>query len=313
MKLRTSAILLTVIGATLLIGGTGCKQGDYYIGYVVENKAKTDDGTNRLEYFKDEKFDANRIVDDIWEAKVIPAILKQATDLTTVAEAVAQDPDAAGKSYGHREEGGNYPWNFIVKGAGRIVAVNTKTRKGTLTVDLPPYDGQPNATIWIGPIVTSYSIRDALDFISFTTGVEGASGTVYKFDTQVQFAEVSNALNARGNKAILLNLEPQICLKLTDASFESFKENQVPAQVSDQLRSLKDQACLPKAALEDTIKKQTGSAGEPYRDVILKAADASDTGKGQIAHFYGAFTHQKSGEIIITPVQLEIIAEEGQS
>jgi predicted lipoprotein len=304
-------ITLAFLGILLLMV-SGCKQGDYYLFYLVEEKEKKDIGQNRLEYFKEEKFDAEKIVADIWDSKVIPTILEQAVDLTTVLDAVAKDPEAAGQKYGHREKGGDYPWNFIVKGVGQIVTVNTQSRKGTLTIDVLPYDGKPDATIWIGPIITSYSIRDSLDFISFTSGVVGPSGAQYKFDTQVQFAELSNALNARGNKNILATLTPAMCFKLTEASFESLKEKKIPDNVLNKLNSLKDNACTPKEQFWEAVKKQIGAEAEQYQEDILKSADTSDTGKGQQVRFYGAFTQQKTGEIIIAPVQLEIV-KEGQS
>jgi predicted lipoprotein len=312
MRIFQRSALLIVLVSSLLLTGAGCKQGDYFLFYVVEEKPKQTEGTNRLEYFKDEKFDATKIVAAIWEDTVVPAILKKAVDLPIVMAAISSDPEAAGAQYGHREEGGAYPWNFIVKGTARVLSVNTKSRKGTLRIDLPPYDGQPDATIWIGPIITSYSIRDALKELSFTNGVAGSSGVKYTFDTQVQFAELSNALNARGNQNTLTALEPAMCFKLTADSFQSLQENQVPEAVITKLSSLQDQPCTNKDAFWNVIKQQAGAEVEQYQEAIFKAADASDTAKGREIRFYGAFTHQKSGEVVITPVQLEIGAE-GQS
>ena len=155
--------------------------------------------------------------------------------LATLLEEWQHGQDETGRHYGYREEGGDYPWNFLIKMDGRVVAVNTKSRKGTMSLDLPPYDGTPDVTVWIGPIITSYSIRDALNFISFTTGVKGASDTQYKFDTQVQFSELSNSLNRRGNQNVLAVLKPQMCFALTDASFEEFKKNNIPFEKEKKL------------------------------------------------------------------------------
>jgi predicted lipoprotein len=311
-KFRCLTLITLSLLGTFLLTILGCKQGDYYLFYLVEEKAeKKEEGANRLEYFKEEKFDADKIVADIWDSKVIPTILEQAVELTTVLDALANNPEAAGQKYGHREKGGDYPWNFIVKGEGRIITVNTKSRKGTLTIDVPPYDGKPDATIWIGPIITSYSIRDSLDFISFTSGV-GSSKVQYKFDTQVQFAELSNALNARGNKNILATLEPMMCFKLTEASFESLKEKKIPDNVLDNLNSLKDNTCTSKEQFWETVKEQVGGEVEQYQADVLKSADTSDTAKGRQVRFYGAITQERSGAIIITPVQLEFV-KEGQS
>lgn len=308
---RTHLLIIALL-SFMLLTCAGCKEGDYFLFYVVEQKPKQTEGTNRLEYFKDEKFDAVKIVEAIWQDTVVPAIRQKAVDLPIVLEALAKDPDAAGKQYGHREEGGDYPWNFIVKGAARVLSANTKSRKGTLSIDLPPYDGQPDATIWIGPIITSYSIRDALKELSFTNGVMGSSGVKYTFDTQVQFAELSNALNARGNQNTLAALRPVMCYKLTADSLQSLKENQVPEAVIAKLGGLQDQPCAKKDAFWNAVKQAAGAEIEQYQEALFKAADASDTTKGREIRFYGAFTHQKSGEIVITPVQLEFGAE-GQS
>lgn len=308
-KTRIFSILLMVLcTATLFLAG--CKEGDYFFFYLVKNKAPKAQGDNRLEYFKDEKFDADKIISDIWDKQVMPAIREKAVDLTTLLEKWEQNQDDAGKQFGYREEGGDYPWNFLIKMDGRVVAVNTKSRKGTMSIDLPPYDGTPDATIWIGPIITSYSIRDALNFISFTTGVKGASGTQYKFDTQVQFSELSNSLNRRGNQNVLAVLKPQMCFALTDASFEEFKKNNMPDAVIEKLNSLKNQACALETQLGETVKNLLGADAGQYQELVLKYADASETAKGKTVRVYGAMTPQKAKEI--TPAQLEFI-EEGQS
>ena len=301
-------LLLGIVSLTF----SACKQGDYFFFYAVEEEEKQEEGEKRLEYFKDEKFDADKIVEDIWENKVIPAIIEQAVDLRIVIDELAKDPEAAGEQYGHREEGGDYPWNFIVKSRARIVGVNTRSRKGNLSIDVPPYDGQADATIWIGPIITSYSIRDALDFISFTTGAVGSSGVQHTFDTQVQFAELSNSLNRRGNKDILINLEPEMCFKLTDDSLQRLEKKDEVAEVFSALKSLQSDACTFKEPFWESVKEQIGENAEQYQELIFKYADTNDTGKGKELRFYGAITHERSGKIIITPVQLEFV-EEGQS
>lgn len=301
-------MLMLLCASTLLLAG--CKEGDYFFFYLVKNKAPKAQGDNRLEYFKDDKFDADKIVSDIWDDLVIPAIREKAVDLTTLLEEWEHQPNEAGQHYGYREEGGDYPWNFLIKTDGRVVAVNTKSRKGTMSIDLPPYDGTPDATVWIGPIITSYSIRDALNFISFTSGVKGASGTPYKFDTQVQFSELSNSLNRRGNQNVLAALKPQMCFALTDASFEEFKKNNMPDAVIEKLNSLKNQACVFEPQFTDTVKNLLGADAGQYQELTLKYADASETAKGKTVRVHGAITPQKAKEI--TPAQLEFI-EEGQS
>jgi predicted lipoprotein len=295
-----------------LLTVAGCKEGDYFFFYAVEEEEKVDEGEDRLEYFKDEKFDADKIVEDIWESKVMPAITEEAIDLTVLLDAFAADPEAAGEQYGHREEGGDYPWNFIVKAEARVVAINTRSRKGTLSIDVDPYDGEADATIWIGPIITSYSIRDSLDFISFTTGTTGASSVNYQFDTQVQFAELSNSLNRRGNQNILVVLEPKMCYTLSDYSLEKLKGKEVPEDILNTLSGLNEGTCTSKDQFWEAVQDLIGEKAEEYQELIWKYADTNDTLKGKSIRVYGAITQERSGEIIITPVQLEIL-EEGHS
>ena len=304
-----SFLMLMLLCASMLLL-SGCKEGDYFFFYLVKNEAPKAQGDNRLEYFKDEKFDADKIVNDIWDDQVIPAIREKAVNLSTLLEEWEHGQDETGRHYGYREEGGDYPWNFLVKMDGRVVAVNTKSRKGTMSLDLPPYDGTSDMTVWIGPIITSYSIRDALNFISFTTGVKSVSGTQYKFDTQVQFSELSNSLNRRGNQNVLAVLKPQMCFALTDASFEEFKKNNMPDAVIEKLNSLKNQACTLESQFGDTVKNLLGTDAGQYQELVLKYADASETAKGKTVRVYGAITPQKAKEI--TPALLEFI-EEGQS
>lgn len=311
---RRILLALLIIAGACALTLTGCEQGDYFLFYVVEEEeAKEETGEDRIEYFKDEEFDADKIVEDIWDSKVMPTMLEQAHDLTEVMEAIANDPEAAGEQYGYREEGGDYAWNFIVKGTGKIVEVNTRSRKGTIAIDLPPYNNTADATIWIGPIIRSTSIRDSLDFLSFTSGVVGESGVRYIFDTQVQFAEVSNALNDRGNKAILKTLEPAMCFSLTEESLQDLQKKDMPEDMLAKLHELQGQVYTPESAFLDAIRQQIGAeATEEYQKYLLRYADTNATGKGKLLHFYGAFSLQEDGEVVITPVKFEFV-EEGQS
>jgi predicted lipoprotein len=59
-----------------------------------------------------------------------------------------------------------------------------------LSVDLPPYDGQPDLNIVLGTAIHGTALRDALPFIQFS-----------QFVNQVDFAKVASALNARAAKA----------------------------------------------------------------------------------------------------------------
>ena len=312
---RLLILMLSILGALLLILSS-CT--------IVKEEEEEGEGEDRIQYFDDKSLgsDAEKIVDDIWESKVIPTILEQAVDLRLVMDELAKDREAAGQKYGHREKGGEYDWNFIVKGEGRIVAIKKRAvGKGTLAIDLPPYDDKPDVPLLIGPVIRSLAIRDALDFITFTDGVEGSSGVKYMFKHQVPFAHLSNELNARGNKEVLAILEPEMCITLTDSFFtqvkreeESDPNKKIPDNVLDTLKSLADRPCPPEESFWEAVKNQVGEEAEQYKGLILKYADMSDMGKKRQIRFYGVITDDRPNpiKIEVIPVQLEFV-KEGQS
>jgi predicted lipoprotein len=127
---------------------------------------------------KDRAFDANAYVESIWDSKVTPA--------------VAGAADLAGLLRGKRED---LPAAFLVKGAGRVLRVDTASRTGLMLIDLAPYDGRPDAALQIGPVLRGTALRDALPFIQFS-----------QFVNQLEFARVGNALNDRVWKRALAKL-----------------------------------------------------------------------------------------------------------
>lgn len=127
-------------------------------------------------------FSAKAYVDAIWASQVLPTVQEQAADLPIVLAALKASPEAAKQKYGHHE--GQRPYNFLVKGEAKVLAVDTTLRSGTLKLDLAPADGQPDATIQIGPVIKGTSLRDALPFIQFN-----------QFTNQLEYADVSNELN----------------------------------------------------------------------------------------------------------------------
>src|SRR5512135_2178094 len=51
--------------------------------------------------------DPKTYVADNWASKIVPAVHDKATDITTVAAAIAKDPAAAGRQYGHQSGTGS--------------------------------------------------------------------------------------------------------------------------------------------------------------------------------------------------------------
>lgn len=122
-----------------------------------------------------ERFDARRFVDGVWDAKLLPAIQREAVDLT---EALARGPMKPGTA-------------ISVKGTARVLKATVGPPSGTLLVDLLPGDGRADAVLQIGPVVRGSSLRDATTVISFS-----------HFVNQIDFANVSSELNRRAVQAL---------------------------------------------------------------------------------------------------------------
>jgi predicted lipoprotein len=114
--------------------------------------------------------DAPAYVASIWDAKVLPYVRAHAVDVGGAMQA-AQGPG---------------PTQFLVKGEARVLRVDAGSRSGLLPVDIAPFDGRPDAAIQIGPAIRGTALRDCLPFIEFS-----------QFLNQLEFARVSNELNAR--------------------------------------------------------------------------------------------------------------------
>lgn len=134
-----------------------------------------------------EGFTGEKYVAEIWDDEVLPTYDEQAQDLPTLLALIAQDEQAAIDQYGHRS--GTGPYSFMVRGEGRVVALDTSSRSGIITLDLAPPDGTPDASMVIGPLIKvsqRSAVRDAVGFIQY-----GA------FTNQQEFADVATAMGER--------------------------------------------------------------------------------------------------------------------
>ena len=136
-------------------------------------------------------FDPDKMVADIWDAKVIPYLTSKSGDFKTVRELEISDAEAAGSKYGHKEKVGNSPWTLVVRLEGKIVSSNTESRAATIDVD-GDGDGKADATVQIGPAMRGTALRDSLDFVSFND-----------FTNQIDFAQFGKAFNTFANKTFL--------------------------------------------------------------------------------------------------------------
>jgi predicted lipoprotein len=117
---------------------------------------------------------------------VAACIVDKSVDIGTVLKALEQNSDAAQKQYAVQSSDGLY--NFMVKGTGKVIAANTASRNGTLSIELPASAGlkkQPTILVQVGPVMLGTAIRDSVGFINYN-----------QFTNQVQYAQVADALNA---------------------------------------------------------------------------------------------------------------------
>lgn len=144
-----------------------------------------------------DEFDANGYVDKIWASKVLPDFRGRAIELGALLADVAKDPDKAGEAHGHRESDGN-PWTYEVKGEGKVVAVDAASRHAIVSVELQTAAGPRKVDLQVGPVVFGTMLRDALPFIKFGD-----------FVNQIQYAQVSRALNDRASKGVRESFDPR--------------------------------------------------------------------------------------------------------
>ncbi len=128
-------------------------------------------------------FDPVSYVDNIWESKILPTIRDDSEDINFILEELFANKEVTEEKYGSRSGTGSY--SFMVKGRGNITKLNTKSRVGTLAIDLDK-DFNTEVFITIGPVIKKDSVRDAVKFIQFND-----------FVNQLDFAEVSRIIKTR--------------------------------------------------------------------------------------------------------------------
>lgn len=142
-------------------------------------------------FFDDKAFDPDKMVADMWDAKVVPYLTAKAGPLPEVRALARNSPEDAGAKYGYRQKEGTAPWTLVARVDGKVVAANTASRAATIDVDTDG-DGKADATVQIGPAMRGTALRDALDFVSFNT-----------FTNQIDFAKFGKAFNQHVDKTVL--------------------------------------------------------------------------------------------------------------
>ncbi|MEX3689540.1 DUF2291 family protein [Paraburkholderia sp. BR14263] len=171
LRYAVIAVVAAVLGGAL----HGCK--------LVKNSDLQGSGGSHDNYAS-AGYDPNAMVASMWSTKIVPDIEKRAVDYRTLRDAIKADPDAAGHKYGYRGKDDGAPWNFPTTLHGTIVDVDTQSSQGTVGVDVDG-SGQATVIVDIGPTVLGTTLRDSLDFISFSN-----------FRNQIEYAQFGTALNA---------------------------------------------------------------------------------------------------------------------
>jgi predicted lipoprotein len=138
---------------------------------------------------------AGSFVEPIWKAKVIPTILAKAVETSVLLPEIRANPEAAGQKYGRREA--TNPFNYMIKGSGKVTQVNTESRAGTMTVEIANGSSHENINLQIGPVVIGTALRDATGLVSFN-----------QFTNQIDYAGVSKEMNLRALKDALAGRDP---------------------------------------------------------------------------------------------------------
>ncbi len=139
-------------------------------------------------------FNPDKMVEEIWVAKVVPYLQRKAGPFAEVHALAKTDPASAGAKYGNPNKQANSPWTFAVRVEGKIIAANTASRAATMDIDVDG-DGKADARVQIGPAMRGTALRDSLDFIQFND-----------FTNQIDFAQFGKAFNAYADKAVLSKL-----------------------------------------------------------------------------------------------------------
>lgn len=128
-------------------------------------------------------FVATDYVADIWDDPYLSTIHENAIEFTDLLAQIDADENKATEEYGNRSGTGAY--SFITLGEAKVLETQTDSRIGFMTLDFAPYDGQPDASMAIGPVIRGRdtSPRDAVGFIQFND-----------FTNQTEFAQITDAM-----------------------------------------------------------------------------------------------------------------------
>ena len=144
--------------------------------------------------FDNKAFDPTSQVAAMWTTKVLPAVRVRAEDFGKLRNEMRANLDAAGKAHGYRERGEGAPWSMTTWVHGKVVSVDTESSVGKVGVDVDG-DGKADVLVQIGPVLRGTSLRDSLNFVSFT-----------QYTNQIEYAQLANAFNQHAFDTVLKSL-----------------------------------------------------------------------------------------------------------
>jgi predicted lipoprotein len=203
--MRLAALLLASLALASSLGG--CK--------IVSDKDLAADEKKSADVF-----DAGAYVAKIWTPKAVAEFKTKAVDLSILLPAIEADPDKAGEAYGRGGGEGN-PWSYEVKGQGKATAVDVESRHGLLTVEIATKDGAKPVDLQIGPVIFGTALRDSLPFVHFGD-----------FVNQIQFAQVSRALNDAASKGVKGAFDPKTVVGKTVTFYGAATQGSASARMS---------------------------------------------------------------------------------
>jgi predicted lipoprotein len=192
MKQKTVSIIVGVAVLLFLI-----LAGRY--GFTV---VKIEDAEKAVQ---SEAFDPVAYVDGIWATQLIPTFNEKAVELPKILSEMKPGADgtapkdeliAIANKYGSITVGEAHV--YMVKGSGKIVAVNAETSLGTAEVTLNGYDGPIKVLLYVGTRIPSdeTSVRDSVGFISFGD-----------FKEQTEYGKAASEINKRVLATVLGNVD----------------------------------------------------------------------------------------------------------
>ena len=148
-----------------------------------------------------------QFTEKVWESKVLPVIQDKAQEIAKILPEIRADPAGAGQKYGRRES--TNPYNYIVKGTGKVIEVHTESQAGTMVLEIPGLEEK--IALQIGPVVRGTALRDATGAAPFD-----------QFTNQLDYADVSKEMNTRAMKTAFAKIDPSTLSGKTITFFGAF-------------------------------------------------------------------------------------------